>query len=71
MDAINEWPFGQVDFIQAYPQAPIEYDIYMELSKDFNTKEGYRRNHILQLLKNLYGKKQAGRVWNHHFNGAL
>ena len=71
MAAINNWNSRQVDFIQAYPQAPIGYDLYMGLSKGFKTKEGYIRNHFLQLLKNIYRQKQAGRVWNHHLNNAL
>ena len=29
MAAINKWHSRQVDFIQAYPQAPIKYDLYM------------------------------------------
>ena len=62
MAAIKKCHSIQVEFIQAYPQAPIDYDLYMELPKDFNTKEGDCRTHILQLLKNLYGQKQVGRV---------
>ena len=50
---MNKWHSRKVDFIQAYPQAHIEYDLYMELQKDFNNKEGYSRTHVLQLLKNL------------------
>ena len=53
MATINTWNSRQVYFIQAYPQAHIEYDLYMELQKDFNNKEGYSRTHVLQLLKNL------------------
>jgi Reverse transcriptase (RNA-dependent DNA polymerase) len=56
----------QVDFIQAYPQADIEYDLYMELPKGIQTKHGDGKTHILKLLKNLYGQKQAGRVWSQH-----
>ena len=47
----------QVDFFQAYPQAPIEADIYIELPKG-----GSSRDHVLVLLSNLYGQKQAGCV---------
>jgi hypothetical protein len=47
----------------AYPQAPIEMDMYMELPDGFLLKEGNRKDHVLKLLVNLYRQKQAGRVW--------
>ena len=53
---INNWHSRKVDFVLAYPQAPIKYDLYMEFPKGFQTKEGNGRTHILQLLKNLYGQ---------------
>ena len=71
MAAINKWHPRQVYFIQSYLQAPIGYDIYMELPKGFKTKEGGGRTHVLQLLKNIYGQKQAVRVWNHHLKDSL
>ena len=71
LSAINKCHSRQVDFILAYLQAPIEYDMFMELPKGFKTKEVDGRNHYLQLLKNLYGQKQAGHIWNHHLNNAL
>jgi hypothetical protein len=37
----------------------------MEIPKGFEC-EGSRDTHVLQLIKNLYGQKQAGRVWNQH-----
>jgi hypothetical protein len=55
-----------VFFILAYPQAPIEFDMYMELPKGVKMADGSRKMHVLKLLKNLYGQKQAGRVWNQH-----
>ena len=62
--ALNRWCTRQVDFVLAYPQAPIEYDLYMELPKGVETKYGNGKTHVLKLIKNLYGQKQAGRVWN-------
>jgi hypothetical protein len=47
----------------AYPQAPIEMDMYMELPDGFLLKEGNQKDHVLKLLANLYGQKQTGRVW--------
>ena len=48
----------------AYPQAPIEMDMYMELPDGILLKEGDRKVHVLKLLTNLYRQKQAGQVWN-------
>jgi hypothetical protein len=48
----------------AYPQAPIEEDIYMELPQGIKTATGNSKDHVLKLLKIMYGQKQAGRVWN-------
>ena len=60
------WALRQVDFVMAYPQAPIECDMYMELPQGIRTSEGESKDHVLKLLKNIYGQKQAGRVWNEY-----
>jgi hypothetical protein len=51
----------------AYPQALIKMDIYMELPQGIQTKHGNSKEHVLKLEKNIYGQKQAGRVWNSFF----
>ncbi len=48
----------------AYPQAPIECDMYMELPEGIQVSEGDSKDYVLKLLKNIYGQKQVGRVWN-------
>jgi hypothetical protein len=58
------WALRQVDYIMAYPQAPIECDMYMELPQGIQVSEGDSKEYVLKLLKNIYGQKQAGRVWN-------
>ncbi len=58
------WALQQVDFVMAYPQAPIKMDIYMELPQGIQTKHGNSKEHVLKLEKNIYGQKQAGRMWN-------
>jgi hypothetical protein len=60
------WSMRQIDFILAYPQAPVEHDLYMELPPGIETKHGNSKDYVLKLLANLYGQKQAGRVWNHY-----
>jgi hypothetical protein len=58
------WALHQVDLIMAYPQAPIEMDIYMELPQGIQSKHGNSKEYVLKLEKNIYGQKQAGRMWN-------
>ncbi len=58
------WAFQQVDFVMAYPQAPIKMDIYMDLPQGIQTKHGNSKEQVLKLEKNIYGQKQAGRMWN-------
>ncbi len=61
-----KWSLRQVDFIMAHPQAPIEMDIYMELPQGIETAKGNSKDHVLKLLKHIYGQKQAGRFWNEY-----
>eukprot|EP01082_Thalassiosira_pseudonana_P014670 g13359.t1 g13359 contig8:485418-487020(-) len=68
---VKEWSLRQVDFVMAYTQAPIEMDMYMELPAGLSTKHGDSKSHVLKLLANLYGQKQAGRVWNEYLVGKL
>jgi hypothetical protein len=58
------WALRRVDFVMAYPQAPIEMDIYMELPQGIQTAHGNSKDHVLKLEKNIYSQKQVGRVWN-------
>ena len=71
LSAINKCHSRQVELIMAYPQDPIEYDIFVELTKVFNTKEGYGQTHVLHFLKKLYCQKQDGRIWNHYIYDVL
>jgi hypothetical protein len=68
---LNNWHTRQCDFALAYPQAPIEFDLYMELPKGIQLSSGNNKTHVLRLIKNLYGQKQAGRVWNQHLAKGL
>ncbi len=48
----------------AYLQTPIEMDMYMEIPQGIHLKNSNSKDHILKLLANLYGQKQAGPIWN-------
>jgi hypothetical protein len=43
----------------------------MNLPKVIQMVNGNRNIHVLKLLKNVYGQKQAGRVWNKHLTSGL
>jgi len=62
---LKKWHTHQLDFILAYTQANIKTDLYMEVPKGFDI-EGKRSKYALKVLKNFYGQKQAGQVWNQH-----
>jgi len=48
----------------AYTQAPVERELYMGVPKGVTIANGHNRSkYTIRLNKNLYGQKQAGRVW--------
>ena len=61
---IQKWSIRQVDFVQAFCQAPIEMDMYMELPHGISVKGGSNKTHVLKLLANIYGQKQGGKIWH-------
>jgi Reverse transcriptase (RNA-dependent DNA polymerase) len=58
----NNWIIKQLDFVQAFPQAPVEYELYIEIPKGCQVSEG-DTDYVLQVLNNIYGQRQAGKVW--------
>ena len=76
MATLNNWHTRQLDFVLAYTQADIERDLYMKLPPGFTIPgktftEQERKEYVLKLEKNLYGQKQAGRVWYLHLKNNL
>ena len=61
---VHNWFTQQIDFVQAYPQAPVEREVYMKIPKGFDVADGNTKDYVLKLRKNVYGQVQAGRVWN-------
>jgi hypothetical protein len=73
---LNKWHTRQLDFLLAYTQADIERDLYMKIPAGFVVSgkalsEEERKKYALKLEKNLYGQKQAGRVWYLHLKKNL
>ena len=66
------WHSKQMDFVLAYPHAPAEVPLYMCFPKGYEFKDGISEDtHVLKLTKNIYGQKQAGRVWNKYLDEGL
>ena len=67
------WATRQVDFSNAFVQARLKEEVYLELPAMFSeenqnsTDEGV----VLKLKKSLYGLVQAPRSWYHHLQRGL
>eukprot|EP00957_Ditylum_brightwellii_P206933 15350645-Ditylum_brightwellii.AAC.2 len=55
----------------AYPHADIEFDLCMHLLYGVHMANGLRRTHVLKLLRNIYGQKQAITEWYNHLKKGL
>ena len=64
LSILLKWQSRQLDFVMAYPQAPTEMPLYMRLPQGYKCNGITRKTHALKLLRNVYGQKQATRVWN-------
>ena len=69
---LHGWHTKQMDFVLAYTQAEVDRsDLYMEIPRGVTLDGADRSLYVLHLKQNLYGMKQAGRVWNKHLVGGL
>jgi len=69
--AAYEWHTQQIDYVLAFPQAPVEKEIYMKVPKGFKITGKNSEDYVLKLNQNVYGQKQAGRVWNKYLERIL
>ena len=63
---IHSWHTVQLDYVLAYTQAPVEREMYMKIPRGFEIKGADRDEYLLQVKRNVYGQKQAGRVFNQY-----
>jgi len=68
---IHGWHTKQLDYVLAYPQAPVERKLFMEVPKGFEVEGGKRSEYALRLKRNLYGQPQSGRVWAQYLKKKL
>ncbi len=65
----NKWKTRQIDYVLAFPQAPVDRECYMDIPKGITAKN--KGDFVLKVEKNIYGRKQAGRVWSLHLTRKL
>ena len=57
-----DWHIVQIDYVQAFPQAPVEKEIYLKIPIGFRMSKGHPKDYILKVNRNVYGQKQASRI---------
>jgi hypothetical protein len=53
---VKKWEIRQLDFVQAFPQAPVETELCIDLPKGYEVN-GDQKTHVLKLIRNVYGQK--------------
>ena len=71
MILIHRWHTKQIGYVQAFPQAPVEKYLYLKVPAGFEVEGGTQDEYALKLHKNVYEKKQAGRVWYKYLTNKL
>jgi hypothetical protein len=72
MTAVHGWHTKQIDFVQAFAQAPVERTLYMKVPAGVKIDgDGDAKDYVLKIHRNIYGQKQAGRVWNKYLSRKL
>jgi Reverse transcriptase (RNA-dependent DNA polymerase) len=67
MTVAHGWHTKQIDFVQAFAQAPVEKTLYMRIPAGMDLEDGSDpKDYVLKIHRNIYGQKQAGRVWNQY-----
>lgn len=70
-DCVLSWQLQQVDFVMVYMEVRIECGMYMRLPANKEVEGGTTKTLVLKLLWNLYGRRQAGKVWVSYFTYKL
>ena len=60
MSIMKGWHTRQLDYVMAYPEAPMERDMYMEISKGYKVEGDNSEAHVLKVHKiSRYRSKQG------------
>jgi hypothetical protein len=61
---LNNWYTVWLNYVLAYPQAPVQQELYMFLPKGFLIQGvDNSKDYVLHIQRNIYRQKQAGQVW--------
>jgi hypothetical protein len=72
LTTLHGWHTKQIDFVQAFAQAPIKKTLYMKIPAGVDLEcESDPRDYVLKLHRNIYGQKQAGRFWKQYLVSKL
>ena len=71
MVLLHNWKARQVDYVMAYPQAPAPRAMYMEIPKGCEIPGHNSKDWVLHVKRNIYGGKDAGRVWYQYLRSKL
>jgi hypothetical protein len=65
----HKWKTKQLDYVQAFPQAPVEGECYMRVPTGIIIDAP--GEWVLRVKRNIYGQNQACRVWNQYLVSKL
>ena len=68
---LHNWTTKQIDYAQAFPQAPAKKDLYLKVPAGFEVEGGKKGDYVLKLHKDVYDQKQSGRVWYRYLTKKL
>ena len=71
MVLLNKWHTVQLDYVLAFPQAPISHELFMQIPQGVTIPHHNPKDYVLKLKRNIYGQKQAARVWNQYLVSKL
>lgn len=69
--AYHGWYTRQIDYVLAFPQAPIEREIFMKIPGGFKVVDGKNEDYVLRLHRNVYGGKAASRTFYQYLSQKL
>ena len=59
MTSAQSWYTKQLDYVIAFPQAPVERELYTKTPKGVDLEGKLSYDHVLNIHRNIYGQKNA------------